>query len=374
MFHLISGIPWLVVAARFLLPLPWHLSIKIALAALLLIASQYHYFSRLSSGSVFDPEFPRPIVIAFNVLMATVLILAILQILLDVVSVLAIPVKGHFPVVPPGVRYAMATVALCLSAFGVYQATRVPALKDVEIKIEGLPAAFDGYQVVQLTDLHISRLFPRDWAAAVVARTNELNADLILMTGDLIDGSVEHRSQDVAPISQLHARDGVYSVPGNHEYFFDNSAWMQEYQRLNLRPLLNSHTVIDRGGSRIVIAGVTDRSAARFGATPPDLAVALQGAPANAPVVLLDHQPMAAAISAETGVDLQLSGHTHGGMVTGLDRLVARANNGFVSGLYRVGNMQLYVSSGTALWPGFAIRIGILPELTRITLRKAANS
>jgi predicted MPP superfamily phosphohydrolase len=371
MFHLIFGLPWLVVTTRFIIPLPWHISVKILLSVLLLIASQYHYFSRLSSGSVFAPEFPRPLVVIFNLLMATMLIVAVLQIALDLASLALIAFKGHFPLVPAMVRYVIGAAALALSGFGVYQAIRVPPLKDIEIAIKGLPPAFEGYRLVQLTDLHISRLFPRDWADAVVERTNALDADLILMTGDLIDGSVDHRRQDVAPISRLRARDGVFSIPGNHEYFFDYEEWMRQYRGLNLAPLLNAHTVIERNGSRIVIAGVTDHSAARFGALAPDLAAALKGAPADAPVILLDHQPGFAAQSATAGVALQLSGHTHGGMVVGLDRLVARANNGFVSGLYTVGNMQLYVSNGTALWPGFAIRLGTMPELTRITLRRA---
>src|SRR4029453_8390396 len=112
-----------------------------------------------------------------------------------------------------------------------------------------------------------------------------------------------------------------------------------EYDRLKLRPLLNAHAVIERDGSSIVIAGVTDRSAARFGATAPDLAAPLERRPAEAPVILLDHQPMFATQSAKAGVALQLSGHTHGGMVVGLDRLVARANNGFAPGLSKVGKL-----------------------------------
>jgi predicted MPP superfamily phosphohydrolase len=371
MFHLIFGIPWLVVVSRFLLPLPWHLSLKVPVAVILLGASQYHLFSRLSSGSVFAPEFPRPLVIAFNLLLSTVLLLAVFQIALDIVTMALAVVTGHFPVVAAEMRYGMGAVAIGLSAYGVYQSIRVPPLKDVEIAIPGLPQALDGYRLVQLTDLHISRLFPATWAEAVVARANALDADLIVMTGDLIDGDVAHRRLDVAPIAKLRARDGVFAIPGNHEYFFDYAAWMREYKRLNLAPLLNSHVVIHRGDAALVIAGVTDRSAAHFGETPPDLAQAIAGAPKQAPIILLDHQPMLAAKAAEAGIALQLSGHTHGGMVVGLDRMVARGNNGYVSGLYRIGGMQLYVNNGTGLWPGFAQRLGVMSELTRITLRRA---
>jgi predicted MPP superfamily phosphohydrolase len=369
MFHLIFGLPWLVVAARFIQPLPWLWSIKAALAILLLVASQYHLFSRLSSGSVFSPEFPRPLIIAFNFLMGVTILLAFFQIALDVVSLLMLPFKGHFPAVAPWVRYALGGMAIGLTAFGVSQAIRVPPLKDIEVTIPGLPQAFEGYRIVQLTDLHISRLFPRPWTEKVVARTNELDADLIIITGDLIDGSHDNRRDDVAPLANLRARDGVVTVPGNHEYFFDYDGWMKAYTGLNMQVLINSHLVITRNGENLVIAGVTDLSAARTGAPPPDIGMAIRGAPEAAPVILLDHQPNGATHNASFGVKAQFSGHTHGGMVLGLDRLVARANNGFVSGFYQVGGMTLYVNNGTALWPGFALRLGKPSELTRVTLR-----
>ena len=121
----------------------------------------------------------------------------------------------------------------------------------------------------------------------------------------------------------------------------------------------------------LTIAGVTDLSAAGTGNPAPDLTAALAGAPANVPILLLDHQPRMARDAAARGVSLQLSGHTHGGMIRGLERLVARGNRGFVSGRYEVDGMTLYVNNGTALWPGFALRLGRPSELTRITLRRA---
>jgi uncharacterized protein len=371
MFHLIFGLPWLLVATRFIAPLPWIWSVKIALAVLLLVASQYHFFNRLSSGSVFSPEFPKTMVIAFNVLMGTLLLLAVFQIALDLVSLVLWPFNGHFPAAPAGLKYGMGLVSLGLASFGVAQAIRVPPLKDIEISIKGLPPAFDGYQMIQLTDLHISRLFTADWAEEVVARTNALNADLIVITGDLIDGNIQSREADIAPLAKLKAPDGVMTIPGNHEYFFGYEEWMRYYGGLNMKTLANAHTVIERDGASIVIAGLTDLSSTRSGFPAPDIAAALNGAPQAAPIILLDHQPMEAERNALAGVSVQLSGHTHGGMVLGLDRLVARANRGFVSGFYRVGEMQLYVNNGTALWPGFALRLGIPSELTRITLRSA---
>lgn len=369
MFNIILGLPWLVVVVRFIEPMPWPWSIKIALAIILLIASQYLLFCRLSSGSIFSPEFPRPIIIAFNLIFGATVLLAVFQIAFDAVSILLTVIEGGFPSVPPEVRYGLGVAALGLAAFGVSQAIRVPALKDIEIPISGLSPAFDGYKLLQLTDLHISRLFPARWAEAVVSRANALGADLIVMTGDLIDGDVAHRRLDVQSIAQLRARDGVWAIPGNHEYFFDYREWMLEYERLGLRTLLNRHVVVERDQAKLVIAGVTDSSAGHSGNATPDLTAAILDAPREAPIILLDHQPMRAKKAAAAGVALQLSGHTHGGMVVGLASIVARANNGFVSGLYKIGSMKLYVNNGTGLWPGFALRLGKPAELTRITLR-----
>lgn len=369
MFHLVFGIPWLLVVVRFIQPLPWLWSAKASLALLLLIASQYHLFSRLSSGSVFSPEFPRALIIGFNVLFGAVVILAVIQVTVDLACLVIAPFKGSIPSVPVPIRYVIGIAAFLLSAYGVSQAIRVPKVKDIEIAISGLPPRFDGYRLVQLTDLHISRLFPASWAEKVVANANALNADLIVITGDFIDGSVESRKDDIAPLAALRARDGVYAIPGNHEYFFDYEAWMRHLGTMNMAMLLNAHTTISRGEARIVLAGVTDLSASEAGSPPPDLDKALAGAPSDLPVILLDHQPMNARVSAASGIALQLSGHTHGGMVKGLDFIVARANNGFVSGRYEIGDMTLYVNNGTGLWPGFALRIGVPAELTRITLR-----
>ncbi|WP_320201882.1 metallophosphoesterase [Agrobacterium sp. rho-13.3] len=370
MFHLIFGLPWLVVVLRFIQPLPWILSVKIAVAVVLLVASQYHLVSRLSSGSVFSPEFPRPLIIAFNVVFGAIVLLAFFQLALDAISLIVALVNRGFPVVPPSVRYGIGVLALGLSAFGVSQAIRIPPLKNIEIAIAGLPAAFDGYRVLQLTDLHISRLFPASWAEEVVKRSNALDVDLTVITGDFIDGTLEARQVDVAPLANLRARDGVLAIPGNHEYYFGYDGWMRHDAGLGIRMLLNEHAVIERGEDRVVVAGLTDLAAMGSAFPAPDLTAALRGAPANAPVILLDHQPRMAERSAQAGVALQLSGHTHGGMIRGLDMLVARGNNGFVSGLYDVGGMQLYVNNGTGLWPGFALRLGRLSELTVITLRR----
>lgn len=374
MFHFMFSMPCVYVIIRYVLPMPWPLSARVAAALVLLLASQYHFFARLSSGSVISPEFPRPIVVVMNWAFGAILLLAVLQIVVDAGTLLTMLVRQQWLTIPAGLRYGIGIAAAVLAAFGVRQAIRVPPVKDIDITVRNLAPQFDGYTLLQLTDVHISRLFEERWTRAMVSRSNELGVDLMVVTGDLIDGSVENRRHAVAPLRDLRAPDGVYVIPGNHEYFFDNAAWMEHFASLGMIPLANSHALISREGAQITLAGVTDSTAPRTGFPGPDLKQALVGAPQDAPIILLDHQPKTARFSASQGVAVQLSGHTHGGMIWLLDKVVARANDGFVSGLYGVGGMQLYVNNGTALWPGFAIRLGRPSELTRITLRRAHSS
>ncbi|QPF95113.1 metallophosphoesterase [Bradyrhizobium commune] len=370
--QLIFGLAYLLILTRFIWPLQLPLSIKIVAAALILVALQFHRWSKLSSGSVFSPEFPRPVVALFNWAFGAIVLLALLQLLLDVGLLAAMLIHGGIVSAPDGIRYGLAGLAAVAAAIGVQQAMRIPPLKDIEVGIRGLPRQFDGYTILHLTDLHISRLFPASWARAVVARSNKLGVDLIAITGDLIDGSLDARRADIEPLRDLKATDGVYVISGNHEYIFGYSAWMARFAELGLLSLENSSIVLDRGGGKLAVAGITDRASRRSGQHPVrDLAAVLQGVLSGVPIILLDHQPSDARHAAKLGVALQLSGHTHGGLILGIDRLAAPANAGFVSGRYDVDGMTLYVNNGTGLWPGFALRLGRPSELTRITLRPA---
>jgi uncharacterized protein len=335
-----------------------------------LVALQFHRWSKLSSGSIFSPEFPRPVVVLFNWAFGTIVLLALLQLVLDIGLLSGALIRGGFVSAPDGVRYGLAAFAMFAAAVGVHQAIRIPPLRDIEVAIRGLPRQFDGYTILQLTDLHISRLFPASWARAVVERSNELGVDLIAITGDLIDGTIEARRADIEPLRDLKATDGVYVISGNHEYIFGYGTWMAHFAALGLLSLENKHIVLDRSGGKLVLAGITDRASRHQGHPVRDLVAVLGGAPKGAPVILLDHQPSDARHAAKLGVALQLSGHTHGGLIRGIDRLAARANAGYVSGRYDVDGMTLYVNNGTALWPGFALRLGRPSELTRITLRQ----
>jgi predicted MPP superfamily phosphohydrolase len=372
--QIIFGLIYLLILTRFLWPIDLSLWVKIVAAVLALAALQFHRWSELSSGSVFSPEFPRPVVALFNWAFGAIVLLALLLLALDVGLLLAIPFNGGVVSAPDQVRYGLAALAAVAAAIGVHQAMRIPPLKDIEIGIHGLPPQFDGYTILQLTDLHISRLFPASWARIVVEQSNKLGADLIAITGDLIDGTLDARRTDIEPLRDLKATDGVFVISGNHEYIFGYDGWMSHFAALGLLSLENRHIVIERKGGKLVLAGITDRASRRGGRPVRDLDAILQGIPNDAPVILLDHQPSDARHAAKLGVALQLSGHTHGGLIWGIDRLAAPANAGFVSGRYDVDGMTLYVNNGTALWPGFAIRLGRPSELTRITLRQAGAS
>ena len=264
-------------AARdpFIWPLELPLLIKIVAAVLARVALQFHRWSKLSSGSVFSPEFPRPLVALFNWAFGAIVLLVLLQLLLDVGLLFGMLIHGGIVSAPDGVRYPLAALAAVVAAIGVHQAMRISPLKDIEIGIPELPVQFDGYTILQLTDLHISRLFPASWARAVVDRSNKLGVDLIAITGDLIDGSLDARRADMEPLRDLKAPDGVYVISGNHEYIFGYSTWMAHFAALGLLSLENRHIVLDRDDGKLVLAGITDRASRRTGSPARDLAAIL---------------------------------------------------------------------------------------------------
>lgn len=180
------------------------------------------------------------------------------------------------------------------------------------------------------------------------------------------------RAESVAELRRLRARHGVLACAGNHEYYSGFKAWTEIFSDLGMSMLLNSHQVLGIRGQELVLVGVTDPVASRFNLPEPDLAAALAGTPDGAVRILLDHRPGNAARNARNRMDLQLSGHTHGGHAPGLSTVVPLFNKGYVRGWYRVAGMPLYVSSGAGLWNGFPLRVGVPSEIALIALRCAA--
>lgn len=371
MFHLYLGLAYLYLMWRFVIPLQVSTGWRVALALTLLVVSKYHLIQIWVFGTMFSPELPRWAILIAGWAFCAFVLLFVFMVLTDLASILisALRLSTARSVVKAHGRCAAVALASLFSAVGVYQAMQIPEVRSIDVRIRNLPEELDGLRVVQLTDLHISRLFQTPWVEAVVSRTNELRPDLILITGDLIDGTPSARRQDVAPLGDLQASMGVIAIPGNHEYYFNEPQWLLEFERLGMRVLVNQHELIGSGSEALVVAGVADEAATSFGLPGPDLDAALENAPSNAPVVLLKHRPAGAERSANAGVALQLSGHTHGGMIKGLDQIARYANEGFISGTYAVGSMTLYTSNGSGLWSGFPIRLGVTAEITEITLR-----
>ncbi|MCU1350625.1 MAG: putative phosphoesterase, partial [Acidobacteria bacterium] len=244
------------------------------------------------------------------------------------------------------ISFAILGGAGALSLIGLAQA-RCPRICRVAIPVTDLPDELDGYRIVQWSDVHVGPTIRRRFVASLVERTNAIGADAVVITGDLIDGYLDELREQVEPLAALHARDGVFFVTGNHEYYWRASEWVTELQRLGLTFLKNSHRVIERGDARLVMAGITDPVGRYTHTSDPDAALA--GAPGDAFKVLLSHRPQAAKDADRLGVGLQLSGHTHGGQFFPFN-LFIRFFQPIVAGLHRVGRTWLYVSRGTGYW------------------------
>ncbi|CAI3787756.1 3',5'-cyclic adenosine monophosphate phosphodiesterase CpdA [Pseudomonas sp. MM227] len=371
MFHIYATVAFLYVALRFVYPLPLATGWRVLIGLALLAASKYHMLILAFTGTMYSPEVPYAVAYGAGWAFTAFALLFVFVLVLDLGILFTRLVRRHRPSREALVKWrcGVAALAVAVSGFGVAQATRVPEVRQLELQIPGLAASMDGFRLVQLSDLHISVLFPEPWVEEVVKRSNALAPDLVVITGDLIDGTLQARATDVRPLAQLRARNGVIAIPGNHEYYFGNEGWMARFREAGMHSLINQHEVVGDARGQLIIAGITDKVATQYGGSAPDLDLALRGAPAGAPVVLLNHRPAGIDEAIAAGVDLQLSGHTHGGMIRGFDQVVARANEGFVSGLYRRAGLQLYVSNGSGLWNGFPIRLGVPSEITEFTLR-----
>jgi predicted MPP superfamily phosphohydrolase len=237
-------------------------------------------------------------------------------------------------------------------------------VKQVDVALRRLPAALDGTTIVQLTDVHVGPTIRREFIESVVERANALEPDVIAITGDLVDGSVDQLREHVAPLANLRARYGVYFVTGNHEYYSGAEAWCAELGRLGIRVLRNERVSIGTDEHSFDLAGIDDWSAR------PDLEKAVAGRDHSRELVLLAHQPRAIHEADALGVGLQLSGHTHGGQIFPWN-LFVRLQQPVVSGLHQIGNALIYVSNGTGYW-GPPMRLGAPAEITKVVLSRAA--
>ncbi len=265
------------------------------------------------------------------------------------------------------VNVAILGTAGVMTSCGVVQARHRIKTENVTIPLKHLSKEFEGFRIVQLSDIHVGPTIKRGFVKEIVERVNALQPDVIVLTGDLVDGSVDYLSKDVEPLMDLKSPHGKYFVTGNHEYYSGVFSWLDKFEKLGLDVLLNEHRVITRNESNLVFGGVTDLKAER---SVPDHkmnpAASLAGAPEADAKILLAHQPITVYQASKVGYDLQLSGHTHGGQYFPFSKLVGLAQP-FIAGLYRHEKTWLYVNRGIGYW-GPPIRLGAPAEITEITL------
>jgi uncharacterized protein len=270
-----------------------------------------------------------------------------------------------------GVALTAGAVALGTAGTGAYIANAPPVVRRVPITLPTLDPALDGLRIVTFSDAHLSATYGGRRFERLVEIVNGQRPDVVAIVGDLVDGSVEELREDVAPLADLVSEQGVYFVTGNHEYFVDTRAWLRHLPTLGVQVLHNERVPIRRGTASFDLAGIDDRTAAASGVPGQgaDLDAALDGRDDSTPVVLLAHQPVMVEQARAAGVDLQLSGHTHGGQLWPFDYVI-RLDQPAVEGWSRYGRTQLYVTAGAGYW-GPPMRVGATPEVTVVELRAA---
>jgi predicted MPP superfamily phosphohydrolase len=365
-------------------PDPWHTIATVAIGVLLFGMPASFFLSRVLPRGI-ERVVLWPIYLWMGViflLLVTLGALELVRLMLDFSWTLVGEARGQYFDVSEANTVSDRTIAwIAIAVVGVLtlgaivSAMRPIAVRDVNVPIEGLPSSVAGTSIVQLSDVHIGPLLGRAFLTRVVEETNALRPDLIAITGDLVDGSVAHLADDVAPLAALRAKHGTFFVTGNHEYYADFDAvrgaddWIAELRRLGIRVLRNETVQVDG----LDVAGIDDHSAKRFMARGhgPDLARAVAGRDRSRPLLLLAHQPLAIHAAAEHGVTLQLSGHTHDGQIWPFKYLV-KLQQPYVAGLARHGlrGPWIYVSRGTGFW-GPPMRLFAPAEITRIVLRRA---
>ena len=282
------------------------------------------------------------------------------------------------PPMDPSRRQALAritggvvgTAVVSHVGYGMVRALGEAELVDVPITLAKLPKALDGFTIVQLSDLHVGGAIDRAFVELVVDRANRLSPDLVALTGDIVDGPVGALKDRVAPFAQLRAAHGVYAVTGNHEYYAGADGWIDAISSHSVRYLRNQLVTIGGGSASFQLAGVDDHESRRYRGHGEDMKAATAERDPDRALVLLAHQPRQVFRAARHGVDLQLSGHTHGGQIWPWHYIVKVQQKGMLAGRYLHQATQLYVTRGCGYW-GPPVRLLAPLEITRVILRSA---
>ncbi len=345
---------------------------KTALSLLLLVfAFKFQVTMLLGGGHFLMPHLPGWLILFLGWGYGVVLLYSAFLLLWLVVQGILLPFKRISLARRNQANLGLLLSAVLCTSVALCNGLSMPREHPITLTIQNLPEQAAGCRVAVLTDLHIDNITGRNRLRAIVEKTMAWKPDLVLLVGDYVDGTVPERLEELRPLSGLHAPLGVWGVPGNHEYYFGFPEWMDALESLGIQMLLNENSFLPNG---VAVAGIADPAAKRTGEIPPDVEKALQGIPAGTPVLLMSHQPRMAPEAAEHGVDAVFSGHTHGGMLVGMDLAVAALNNGFVSGEYRLApKTRLFVCNGTGIWKGFPLRLGHPAEMLFVTLDASAS-
>ncbi|MFD9734222.1 metallophosphoesterase [Umezawaea sp. NPDC059074] len=266
------------------------------------------------------------------------------------------------------VAVVVLVVVAALLVYGYTEAMRVPRVRTTEVTLPRLGRGLDGLRVVVITDTHYGPLERTKWSKGLAAAVNDLDPDVVCHTGDLADGLVVQRRGQVDPLGTVRATEAKLYITGNHEYYNEAQGWLDHMESLGWDPLHNRHHVVERGGDRLVFAGIDDPTGTNLPGHGPDIRAALAGANPDDPIVLLAHQPKQVSVAVEAGVDLQLSGHTHGGQIWPFHYLV-RVDQPVLHGLSGHGpRTQLYTSRGSGFW-GPPFRVFAPSEISVLVLR-----
>ena len=343
--------------------------------ALAVAFGKFAFFAILG-GNAFNPDLPQVAVWFCGWAYASAMMLTGLACVAALVDVVLCLARRPVAVRAKRVRIvALAVIAALFSLWGMYEGVRVPSVRRVEIAYSDLPPAFDGYRIVHMSDLHCSTAARRWRTEGIVERVNALAPDLIAITGDFVDGTPGDRMDDLEPLAKLKAKDGVWGCTGNHEAYWSWSGWRKAFEGFGIGfPEETGSRTIRRGDASIAIGAMPDPALDNFESV--NFAGGAAGHFTNVPDgafrIFLCHRPLTDAIgSTAANVRLQLSGHTHGGAMPILDRLVARVNERHVRGLYEFAPGRfLHVSPGTGQWAGFPLRLFRPSEITEIVLRR----
>ena len=256
------------------------------------------------------------------------------------------------------------------TAYGFYSARKGPTIINQNIYLKNLPDSFENFTIAQISDLHVGPTIKKPYVEKVVNQISNLNPDLIAITGDMVDGSIDYLRKDLEPLSQVVASHGTYFVTGNHEYYSGAKRWLDETDRMGFTNLVNENRLITINDQSIALAGVNDYRAHQIiPSHRSNPQAALKGINSEKVKILLAHQPSSIFQANEAGFDLQISGHTHGGQFWPFTYPTKKANP-YLSGLHNHNGTQIYVNSGTGYW-GPPLRLGVTAEITLFKLKKS---